>query len=40
MSRVLGILLMAASVLAVIYVYNRFSGKSVSDLGKPSAGAV
>lgn len=29
-----GILMAALVVLATVYAYNRFSGKSIADLGK------
>lgn len=32
-----GIVVVAVSVLAVIYAYNRFSGKSIAALGAPDA---
>ena len=35
MSKVTGILVAALVVLATVYVFNRFSGKNVADLGKP-----
>lgn len=34
MSRVIGLLVVAVSVLATIYLYNKFSGSNVSELGK------
>lgn len=32
---VYGLLISAVVVLAIVYVYNRFSGKSIADLGRP-----
>lgn len=34
MRRITALLVVGLSVLATIWVYNRFSGKNVSDLGK------
>lgn len=36
MNKVLGALMAAVVVLATVYVYNRFSGKNIGDLGKKS----
>lgn len=32
-----GILVVVISVLAVVWAYNRFSGKSIASLGAPVA---
>lgn len=37
MGRVIGLLTVALSVLATIYVYNKFSGSNVGLLGAGSA---
>lgn len=34
MNRIMGILMVGAVVLLTVYVFNRFSGKNVADLGK------
>jgi hypothetical protein len=34
MGRLVGILTAALVVLATVFAYNRFSGKSIGDLGK------
>lgn len=34
MKRIIGIVTVAVVALAAIYAYNRFSGKSIADLGK------
>ena len=36
---VIGLLMAALVVLATVYAYNRFSGKSIADLGKKPAAA-
>ncbi len=33
MSRVTGILIAALTVLAVVYAYNKWSGKNIAQLG-------
>lgn len=35
----MGLIVSAIVVLASVYVYNRFSGKNIADLGKPGAAA-
>lgn len=35
-SAIFGIVTAALITLATVYVYNRFSGKSITDLGKPA----
>lgn len=32
-----GIVVVAITILAVVFVYNRFSGKNIADLGKKAA---
>ena len=32
-----GIIMTALVILAVVYAYNRFSGKNVADLGRTAA---
>lgn len=39
MSKVLGIIVTAVTILAVVYVYNRFSGKNIAALGAKASGA-
>lgn len=34
MKLVVGLAITAATVLAVVYAYNKFSGSNVSELGK------
>jgi hypothetical protein len=33
-SLIVGVLVAAAITLGTVYAYNRFSGRSISDLGK------
>jgi hypothetical protein len=39
MRGIAGLLVMALMVLAIIWAYNKFSGKSIAALGAPSTAA-